>query len=128
MPSELKHPERTFKEENVCNGNAAKMREALERLDEHLHEDDYDGHLFFDIFDYDPKEEIRTALSAPPRNCDVGTADEQAERFEALCHRYDNCTSCPIHAKWGKFAAGKTKSCQTIWGQMPFTPEEEGSK
>lgn len=30
------------------------------------------------------------ALAAPPRNCDVGTAEDQAERFYAFCgdHRF----------------------------------------
>lgn len=68
----------------IAPGNAAAMREALERLDEHLHEDDYDGHLFFNLFDYDPKEEIRAALSAPARNCDwFQTADEARDAVKA---------------------------------------------
>ena len=55
---------------NARNGNAAALREALVRLDEHLHEDMYDYHLFFDLFDYDPKEEISDALAEPARNVD----------------------------------------------------------
>ena len=30
-------------------------------------------------------ERAMSALSAPPRNCDVGTAEEQAERFQKFC-------------------------------------------
>lgn len=74
----------TFVFATIAPGNAAAMREALERLDEHLHEDDYDGHLFFNLFDYDPKEEIRAALSAPARNCDwFQTADEARDAVKA---------------------------------------------
>lgn len=64
------------------------------------------------------------ALTAPARNCDVGTADEQAERFDAECKRHEHCTPCPIHAAWGEFKGGKPKSCQTIWGQMPYVQKE----
>ena len=42
----------------------------------------------------------RAALSAPLRNCDVGTAEEQAQRFEAFCSLHHlpkgkGCYSCP---------------------------------
>lgn len=69
----------------------------------------------------------KSALAAPARNCDVGTADEQAERFEAECHRHDHCTPCPVHRAWGEFKEGKPKSCQLIWAQMPYAPAEEDS-
>lgn len=102
-------------------GNAAAMREALE-----------DSLRFWNgISSRTRREEnlrleIAAALAAPPRNCDVGTADEQAERFEAECKRHNNCSSCQIHAAWGEFKEGKPKSCQTIWGQMIFAPALEG--
>lgn len=66
-----------------ASGNVAAIRRALERIDEHLHKDDYDGHLFFNLFDYDPKEEIRTALDEPARNCDRFN-DEQDAQLEFL--------------------------------------------
>lgn len=72
------------------------------------------------------ENKVREALAAPPRNCDVGTAEEQAERFEADCKRRDHCTPCPVHAAWGEFKEGKPKSCQLIWAQMPFAPAQEG--
>lgn len=110
-------------------GNSAAIREALETvLENHdrmiLPEiccpncgEDFQlrGNLPPDI-----ARKVKAALVAPPRNCDVGTADEQAERFEAECRRYGHCTPCPIHAAWGEFRAGKPKSCQLIWAQMPF--------
>lgn len=76
--------------------NAAALREALVRLDEHLHEDMYDCHLFFDLFDYDPKEEIADALAAPPRNCDAIPADEMCRAFKhANCDQYENSSEDP---------------------------------
>jgi hypothetical protein len=62
----------------------------------------------------------KRALAAPARNCDVGTPDEQEERFDTECKRYDYCTSCPVHAAWGEFKEGKPKSCRFIWAQMPY--------
>lgn len=67
---------------------------------------------------------MEAALAAPARNCDVGTADEQAERFDAECKRHEHCTPCPVHAAWGEFKKGKPKSCQAIWGQMPYAQKE----
>ena len=54
---------------------------------------------------------INAALSAPPRNCDVGTAEEQDARF--VKWRYSN----PLRAELGLDALA--------WAQMPY---EEGGK
>lgn len=62
------------------------------------------------------------ALAAPPRNCDVGTAEEQETRHCAWCHDHGvegdnkvNCahpdTSCDL--------------CALRWAQMPY---EEGGE
>ena len=63
------------------------------------------------------------ALAAPPRNCDVGTAEEQFERWQAFCGRHDaNCTGCPCDD-------GHTCTlayCFAKWAQMPC--EEGGAK
>ena len=74
-------------------------------------------------------EEVRQAcqkaravlISTPRRNCDVGTADEQAKRMDAYCASYgerigcgwrcDNCPLCSIDR------------CELVWAQMPY---EEG--
>lgn len=61
------------------------------------------------------------ALSTPPRNCDVGTADEQAERFKKFCYIYPlNCAGCPF-----KDIANTHNECAIFWLQMPY---EEGDK
>ena len=62
---------------------------------------------------------LHAALAAPPRNCDVGTAEQQTERFENYCNaRQDDvvCSDdCPLrHA---------STLCEFAWSQMPY---EEG--
>ena len=69
-------------------------------------------------------EEIRQALSAPPRNCDVGTAEEQVARYHAFCAKMMKqnnhcCGPCPCH----EFINGEAQSCTLLWAQMPY---EEG--
>ena len=61
---------------------------------------------------------IDTALSSPPRNCDVGTAEEQLERFMAFCKNYPRCSKCPC------CGIGR---CEFVWGQMPYTKPEDAS-
>lgn len=83
-----------------------------------------------------------TALAAPPRNCDVGTAAEQVERFKEYCQSnmqyywdmfgthegadgWDCKEDCPV----GKMI-DKNDSfcdhCELLWAQMPY--EEGGEK
>ena len=57
------------------------------------------------------------ALSAPPRNCDVGTAEEQLERFMAFCKNYPRCLKCPC---CGIVINGR---CEFAWAQMPYKKE-----
>ena len=61
--------------------------------------------------------DAKAALAEPLRNCDVGTAEEQAKRFEKFCK--DNqtssgsCSECKI---WD------CPRCELTWGQMPYEP------
>ena len=68
-----------------------------------------------------PKEtlaKIDAALAMPRRQCDVGTAEEQAERYAAHCDKFPLCTGgCPC---CGKILHNK---CEFAWAQMPY---EEG--
>ena len=62
---------------------------------------------------------IRAALNAKPRNCDVGTAEEQAERFAKHCDNFARCTGCPC---CGKVSYGR---CEFAWTQMPYEEEDD---
>ena len=65
----------------------------------------YDG-LIDDVADElcDLRNHVKKALSAPPRNCDVGTANEQIERHKKWCNSdrciYKNCGECHIEPDW----------------------------
>ena len=59
------------------------------------------------------------ALALPPRQCDIGTAEEQGGRFNAFCKKdCDRCSACPKATKYGI-----ETPCYLIWAQMPY---EEG--
>ena len=102
-------------------GNAAKMREAL-------------SDACYAMFDFlktqnggyeemaKALDKAKAALAAPPRNCDVGTDEEQLRRYEDLCDRHTcgsmcSLTGCPMYEY----------DCSPFaWGQMPY--EEGGAK
>lgn len=104
------------------SGNAAKMRSVLEQIDR----------IVWDKCRH-TKEETEAhrlateALTEPPRNCDIGTAEEQVKRWEEFC--------ISKHAKW-KIGSPIVTSCDCpcysnnecnwfIWSQMPYAKESE---
>ena len=70
-------------------------------------------------------EIISRDLATPLRNCDVGTAEEQAERFRKFCkmdYISEDCPDdCPLYRK-----DYSTSHCPFAWAQMPY--EEGGAK
>ena len=100
-------------------GNAAKMREAL-------------SDACYAMFNFlktqnggyeemaEALDKAKAVLSAPPRNCDVGTAAEQHERFYNFCDKVEECKECPL---WR--GGGLTSKCSVYWAQLPY---EEGGK
>ena len=103
-----------------CNqlNNAAAMREALEALVGVIDKFDSDNPLWWYIGakGVKPLKDARAALSARPRNCDVGTAEEQAERFDEFCYnhrsREKGCGDCPL--------LDGVSCCELAWAQMPY--------
>ena len=72
-----------------------------------------------------------SALATPPRNCDVGTSDEQAERFENFCLEHigcaeetggRHCIGCPLE----KASRHITQKCELYWAQLPYVEKEGG--
>lgn len=65
--------------------------------------------------------EDRKSAIRPRRNCDVGTASQQAQRFAELCtsHSKDGARGicdekCPFYGKeYGS-------DCALVWAQMPY--------
>ena len=72
-------------------------------------------------------EEVRQAcqkaravlISMPLRNCDVGTAEEQAKRLDEFCDIHDCRSDCPL------FKADSC-GCELAWAQMPYQKERKG--
>ena len=63
------------------------------------------------------REVAIAALAKPPRNCDVGTAEEQMKRqYDTMCN---TTKACP-DSDWS------CKECFAKWAQMPY--EEGGAK
>ena len=103
-----------------CNhlGNAAKMREALSRIlgiADHLQTRFAIPKLASEEI-LELKQIAESALSAPPRNCDVGTPEEQSARFDAHCRKHMGCLTCPLREKDG----GVPKHCELAWAKMPY--------
>ena len=105
-------------------GDAAKLREALEFIK--LASDDYEtyGNTKAGALDV-IYEKACAALAEPPRNCDVGRAEEQYKRFMNMCNSKDvrQCAECSMRG----FTLGCSRDrCFANWAQMPY--EEGGAK
>ena len=98
-------------------GDLMKMREALVLCSRIIGANGIRGNVFLDDIQESHKA-ITDALAAPPRQCDVGTAEEQSERFMDFCrpgNRPPNCEECKVYPKrMNKFW------CQLEWAQMPY--------
>ena len=64
------------------------------------------------------KRECEAALAEKPRNCDVGTAKEQSERFNTYCFNHRTrercCEDCPIK---------DAPCCELAWAQLAYESE-----
>lgn len=109
---------------NRDNGNASAIREAIVIIRDMLINGGHDAQCRAKIVTI-----CNTVLSTPPRNCDVGTAKEQALRKEAYCLRYsslptDNCDNCPLlgyNRASSEHMVGY--SCDLAWAQLPYEAE-----
>ena len=96
--------------------NVKAMREALNEIRSRL---SYLYERLDGTFDPPALKEVYeiagTALSAPLRNCDVGTVEEQEMRLEEFCDSHECNIDCPL---------SNYNCSQLSWAQMPY---EEGS-
>lgn len=94
-------------------GNAAAMREALLRCDAIAQLPEVRNEQSIK----DMRNIVKHALSAPARQCDVGTPDEQSERMEkAVCSKHHGCVRCPLRK-------AKYSDCSLGWAQTPYAEE-----
>ena len=131
-------------------GNAAKMREALVKSKKAIchHAKYVCQSLSWENSDIqsncgdilcahrdlcEAKTAINAALASPPRNCDIGTVEEQAERFRRFCETHKPYESqfteegellCP--STGCELIACNYGQCALAWAQMPY--EEGGAK
>lgn len=112
--------------ETVADIVTAKYAEALEKIAHYAEDmcrmdDPYsaDWRICADI--------ARKALATPPRNCDIGTLEEQEKRFETFCSLHHlpkgkGCYSCPAIPTKSPLAFNRNV-CRINWNKMPY---EEG--
>ena len=113
------------KTETTTVGNAAAMRSALEKVRFYLpyflqymrlHWEDAEAGGYYERI----LEVVNAALSAPARQCDVGTPGEQSERMEkAVCSKHHGCVRCPLRK-------AKYSDCSLVWAQTPYAEEGAG--
>jgi len=113
------------KTETTTIGNAAALRSALEKVRFYLpyflqymrlHWEDAEAGGYYERI----LEVVNAALSAPARQCDVGTPGEQSERMEkAVCSKHHGCVRCPLRK-------AKYSDCSLVWAQTPYAEEGAG--
>lgn len=109
-------------------GNVAALREALEafvKSVEWLCEGDERG-IFKRQFAV-LLSDARAALSASPRNCDVGTPEEHQNRFRGFCRLHYSKGECGIgrsEAACPAFHGWRNPDCSLWWAQMPYEGKE----
>lgn len=113
-------------------GNAAAMREALVAVKKSI--DD----IGKSSLDCDPtilmaaftqicarlSARIERALAEPPRNCDVGTVEEQMKRFREFCET----EKCGRYRCRSGCKATCIDRCAIDWAQMPYAAQEGAGK
>lgn len=101
-----------------------KLREALEYVQEMFYVD-CNGEVHICANEVKRiSDKIKDALAAPPRNCDVGTAEEQQARHCAWGRKHgidgDNKVNC-AHPDMS------CDLCTLRWSQMPYVEKEGGN-
>ena len=105
--------------------NVKAMRDALEFADEQLRRATEDYRHGTDLVYLvgcmrTVATVCRAALAEPPRNCDVGTTEEQDSRFATFCNNHFSnplecgCNNCPCHI------TSKDIRCVLAWEHMPY--------
>lgn len=129
MSYEKQERERHDADVSKMAGNMAAMREALVNA---KHMIDVIGNASIGIKQTctELSAMIESALAAPPRNCDVGTPEEQAKRFCKYCNSH-KCVarSCKVRPYWEQYYTlykCAIVSCGSIWALLPY--EEGGAK
>ena len=110
-----------YEGEDMEANNMAAMREAvgnalwcLNWMDENTDNQSIKDHLA------KPIELLTSALATPARNCDVGTAEEQAARLRQYCLDKDS-----LDCRHYCMQSPRAFDCSMEWAQLPY--EERGN-
>lgn len=66
------------------------------------------------------------ALALPLRNCDIGTAEEQLDRYGVYCQ--NRCTFCDNRHYCNICGERYRMKCMMEWAQMPYEAEGGAGK
>lgn len=99
-------------------GNAAKMLEALQKIV--LLTVKAGMSIRFEVACGIIASTARCALASTPRNCDVGTAEEQANRFKSFCKTHLSGTRNICSAQCPCVGCRSMFHCLTKWSQMQY--------
>lgn len=106
-------------------GDAAVLREALESCLDFIIRIDRAFNPYMQGLLEDAVAKAKAALAASARNCDVGTAEEQAKRFKAFClpkvGKCSESSKCPAKHPCNQIGI---QYCQLKWAQMPYEADE----
>ena len=97
-------------------GNAAAMHKALVLIRDRVLTGGFEGVLPSEIVNI-----CDVALAKPPRQCDVGTAEEQLFRHKDYCKRHTagaGCSQCPLV---------NSLDCRFAWMQKPYKGGDNGN-
>ena len=114
-------------------GDCAKLREAMveilgyiESFHKYITPDKTKGlTTLFAVADT-IRGKVRAALAAPPRNCDVGSVEEQTARFTKVCTANSKDGVRGLCSGTCPFSRDYQSECALVWAQMPY--EEGGAK
>ena len=108
--------------DDAMDGNQMKIREALEEILLICYKAGV--RYGYDVACGLIKSKAKKALSEPPRNCDVDTAEEHEVRFKRFCESHwdlnnpdSECARCPLDERVGT-------ECEFAWEQMPYEAQE----
>lgn len=114
---------------NEMIGNAAAMYKALKEIRDRLvylygHTDGtFNPPALKEVY-----EIANTALAKPPRNCDVGSVEEQTMRMRAHCNRRKPDCKDSLGNRCKCYGDVSKENCFLKWAQMPYKGGNDGIK
>ena len=78
----------------------------------------FDGQIMFQPSIREAHKAVNAALAAPPRNCDVGTVEEQLDRYGLFCQ--NKCPICENRHSCHICGERYRMKCMVAWAQLPY--------